>query len=176
MEGLGHWLRRRWYHCQNKKAVAEAELQKLGIPEQQLRSEWAAQIAEQTKPVPRMFYLSLTVFIFTNHGGYKGRSRNKGKQAVEAILALEEGLELQKKTISKLEALLATSDLADAPNLVQQLQDSRQHSSKLEIGLRQKKALLGISEQADLARLKQNSFLRLQMDTLALKQCIRDRL
>jgi hypothetical protein len=109
-------------------------------------------------------------------GGYKGRSKNKGKQAIEAILALEEGLELQKKTISKLETLLVTSDLTDTPNLVQQLQDARQHSSKMETGLRHKKASLGISEQADLVKLKQNSFLRLRMNALALKQRVRDRL
>jgi hypothetical protein len=56
LEGLGNWLRRRWYHCQSKKAAAEAELQKLGIPEQELRSQWAAQIAEQTKAAPRKFF------------------------------------------------------------------------------------------------------------------------
>ena len=71
---------------------------------------------------------------------------------------------------------MVTSDLADAPDLVQQLQDSRQHSSKIESGLHQKRASLGISEQADLAKLKQDSFLRLRMNALALKQRIRDRL
>jgi hypothetical protein len=55
LEALGNWLRRRWYHCQAKKNVANAELEKLDIPEAQLRSEWAAQLKEQTKPVPRMF-------------------------------------------------------------------------------------------------------------------------
>lgn len=115
------------------------------------------------------------VFTFANNGGYTGRSKNKGKQAVEAILALEEALELQRKTISKLEALLVTSDLTGAPNLVQQLQDACQHSCKIEIGLRQKKASLGISEQADLAKLKRDSFLRLRMNALALKQRIQDR-
>jgi hypothetical protein len=70
LEGFGHWLRRRWYHCQDKKAAAEAELKQLGITEQQLRSEWAAQVAEQTKPAPRMFYFNLfTIFAFTYHGG-----------------------------------------------------------------------------------------------------------
>jgi predicted alpha/beta hydrolase family esterase len=56
LEALGHWLRRRWYHCQGKRKAAEAELAKLDIPEAQLRSEWAAQLKEQTKPAPRMFY------------------------------------------------------------------------------------------------------------------------
>lgn len=36
-------------------STAQVELEKLGIPELQLRSEWAAQLKEQTKPAPRMF-------------------------------------------------------------------------------------------------------------------------
>lgn len=55
MEGLGHWLQRRWFACQSKKSIVEAELEKLNISDNLLRSEWAAQVAEQTKPVPRMF-------------------------------------------------------------------------------------------------------------------------
>jgi hypothetical protein len=55
LEGLGHWLQRRWFACQRKKSIAEAELQKLNIPEDLLRSEWEAQVSEQTKPAPRMF-------------------------------------------------------------------------------------------------------------------------
>lgn len=85
-------------------------------------------------------------------------------------------MELQKKTISRLEAQLASNDLTDVANLIQQLQDARQHSSKIEHGLCQKRALLGVSEQADLIKLKQNSFLQLRMNALALKQRIRDRL
>ena len=176
MEGLGHWLRRRWYHCQSKKAVAETELQELGIPEHQLRSEWAAQVVEQTKPAPRMFHFVFANLYSTDYEGYEGRSKNKGKQAVEAILALEEASEMQRKTITKLEALLVTSDLTDTANLVQQLQDARQHSSNIEEGLRRKKAVLGVGEQANLVKLKQDLFLRLRMNALALKQRIRDRL
>jgi hypothetical protein len=84
-------------------------------------------------------------------------------------------LELQKKIISKLETLLM-NDLADVGSVVQQLQDTRQHVSKMEQGLHQKRTLLGVSEQADLVKLKESSFLRLRMNALALKQCIRDRL
>jgi hypothetical protein len=88
---------------------------------------------------------------------------------------LEESLESQKKTISKLEALL-TNDLADVGSVVQQLQDTRQHVSKMEQGLHRKRTSLGVSEQADLVKLKESSFLRLRMNALALKQRIRDRL
>jgi hypothetical protein len=60
LEHLGHWLRRRWYHCQRKKADASAELKRLAIPEQELRSEWAAQVREQTKPAPRGYLFLCT--------------------------------------------------------------------------------------------------------------------
>jgi hypothetical protein len=55
LEALGTWLRRRWHSCQDRKNAADAKLEELGIPEVQLRSEWAAQLKEQTKPAPRMF-------------------------------------------------------------------------------------------------------------------------
>ena len=54
MEGLGHWLQRRWFACQSRKSIAEAELLELNIAEDLLRSEWAAQVSEQTKPAPCM--------------------------------------------------------------------------------------------------------------------------
>ena len=56
LESLGNWLRRRWFYCQEKKHVASAELEQLDVPMVQLRSEWAAQLKEQTKPAPRTFY------------------------------------------------------------------------------------------------------------------------
>ena len=88
-------------------------------------------------------------------------------------MALEEALQIQKKAITKLEALL-TNDLTDVGGVVQQLQDARQHASKIEQGLHQKRVSLGVSEQADLVKLKESAFLQLRMNALALKQRIRD--
>jgi hypothetical protein len=56
MHALGHWLRRRWYHCHANKLAAQAELNKLDILEDTLRKEWAAQVREQTKPAPREYF------------------------------------------------------------------------------------------------------------------------
>lgn len=88
---------------------------------------------------------------------------------------MEQALELQKKAILQLESLL-TNDLADITDVIHQLQDARQHLSKLEQGIHRKRTSLGVSEQADLVRLKENSFLRLRMNALALKQRLWDRL
>ena len=105
-----------------------------------------------------------------------GRSKNKGRQAVQAILVLENALELHKKTVTKLEMTLAENDLHDIIALSEELQDARSHQSRLEQGLRWKKLVLGVSEQADLRKLQNDAFLRLRMNALALKQRLRDRL
>jgi hypothetical protein len=89
---------------------------------------------------------------------------------------LDQSLELQKKAIMNLEARLAREDLDDIVGLSEQLEDARQHQLRLEQGLHRKKMMLGVSEQADLRKLQHNTFLRLRMNALALKQRIRDRL
>jgi hypothetical protein len=105
-----------------------------------------------------------------------GRSKNKGRQAVQAILLLNDALEHQRKAVMKLEARLATDTVDDVGGLSEQLQDARQHQVSLEQGLHRKKTMLGVNEQADLRRLHNDAFLRLRMNALALKQRLRDRL
>jgi hypothetical protein len=67
-------------------------------------------------------------------------------------------------------------DLLDITELSEELQDARTHYSHLEQGLRRKRAELGVSEKENLTRLRNDAFLRLRMNALALKQRIRDRL
>jgi len=55
LHALGHWLRRRWYHCQKNKLAAQAQLDQLDVLEGTLKEEWAAQVKEQTKPPPRKY-------------------------------------------------------------------------------------------------------------------------
>ncbi|KAI0245088.1 hypothetical protein BJV78DRAFT_1141541 [Lactifluus subvellereus] len=59
LDGIGHWLYWRWYHCQQKKQEADGVLAACGVGEDVLRSEWAAQVREQTKPLPRKSTLLL---------------------------------------------------------------------------------------------------------------------
>jgi hypothetical protein len=49
--GFGRWLFRKWMKCQERKREVVSELGRLNIPEDVLRSEWAAQVKEQTKPL-----------------------------------------------------------------------------------------------------------------------------
>ncbi|KAJ8581958.1 hypothetical protein M405DRAFT_868243 [Rhizopogon salebrosus TDB-379] len=81
LHGFGHWLHRRWIHCQAKKNEALDKLQDLDLDEDMLRAEWKAQIVHQTRPSPR-------------------QSSNKAAEAITTILALEKTLESQEASIS----------------------------------------------------------------------------
>ena len=105
-----------------------------------------------------------------------GRSKAKGKQAVQAVLELAESIRLQKHAITKLETTLAQISILDMADLSEQLQDARAHLAHLERGYDRKKNALGIGERANLHKLQQDTFLRLRMNALALKQRLRDRL
>lgn len=105
-----------------------------------------------------------------------GRSKNKGKQAVQAVLVLETSLAHQRKEVEKLEMTLAKGDSFDVSELSQQLDDARTHLALLQQGLPRKRGLLGVDEQQDLRKLQGDSFLRIRMNALALKERIRDRL
>ena len=54
LQGFGHWLHRRWIHCQTKKNGALDTLDDLELDEHMLRAEWKAQVHHQTRPAPRM--------------------------------------------------------------------------------------------------------------------------
>ena len=107
---------------------------------------------------------------------FKGRGKNKGKLAVEAILVLESTIGSQEKTVKNLELALATGDDLDVTELSEQLQDARAHLLRLQQGVRRKRGELGVAEKANLAVLRNDAFLHLRMNALALKQRIRDRL
>src|SRR5882762_6478247 len=107
---------------------------------------------------------------------FKGRGKNKGKLAVEAILVLESTIGSQEKTVKNLELALATGDDLDVTELSEQLQDAHAHLLRLQQGVRHKRGELGVAEKANLAVLRNDAFLCLRMNALALKQCICDRL
>jgi hypothetical protein len=89
---------------------------------------------------------------------------------------LEATLTRQQKEITKLETRLALSESFDLNELSHQLDDACAHLASLERGLHRKRAALGVDDQADLKKLQQNTFLRIRMNALALKERIRDRL
>jgi hypothetical protein len=54
LQGFGHWLHRRWIHCQTKKNGALDSLHDLEVDEHMLHIEWKAQVDHQMKPAPHM--------------------------------------------------------------------------------------------------------------------------
>jgi hypothetical protein len=177
LQTLGRWLSRKWHSCQKKLCEARAELGKHSLSEDTLRTQWTEQVHEQTKPIPRMFSFIQIVFIQSQFL-WPGRSHNKGKQAIEVILTLGKTLDNYNAAIDNLEALL----LDDAQNTIDTVDvDTQLHEYRLKVvkvtkTLQRKKAALGIEDQQNLSRLKQNEYLRVRMNALALKKRIRDRL
>ncbi|OJA10545.1 hypothetical protein AZE42_11907, partial [Rhizopogon vesiculosus] len=81
---FSHWLWRRWGHCQEKKAVAKEGLKMCNIAVEALRQEWKVQVTMQTKPALK-------------------QSKNKGAEAIAAILTLENILEQHCSMVHELE-------------------------------------------------------------------------
>ena len=106
---------------------------------------------------------------------FSGRSRNLGKQAIEAILALEESLDAHKDTTRMLENLLSDGT-GDAVDVGIQLRESRASCTRLTRSIQLKRMALGVPEQAVLQRLKSNIFLRTKMNARAVKWRLRDHL
>jgi hypothetical protein len=107
-----------------------------------------------------------------------GQSRNKGKHAVETILALQKSLESYQKLIRNLESQLLTAGLhsSDSGNPALELEDARAQHELISHSLQRKNAALGVSEQAALRKLINSDFLRIRMNAHALKMKLQDRL
>lgn len=59
---LGEWLARRFASCRTKREEANKWLTQSAVAVEVLRVEWAAQIASQTRPLPRAY----TICSFTS--------------------------------------------------------------------------------------------------------------
>ncbi|KII84699.1 hypothetical protein PLICRDRAFT_117578 [Plicaturopsis crispa FD-325 SS-3] len=159
LHGLGIWLGRRWLQCQRKKADAELRLADIKASDESLRREWAAQVSEQTKLAPR-------------------RSKNKGKIAVEKILALQKSESELKETATALEAqLLGEYDEdVDDGDIAVELSAIRGRIAVLSSNIHSRIRALGANERSNLKRLASNEYVRVRMNARALKKRIRDRL
>jgi len=49
LQFLGHWLAKKWFICQTRKSEALKRLAEIDIAEDVLRTEWAAQVKQQTQ-------------------------------------------------------------------------------------------------------------------------------
>ncbi|KAG2741777.1 hypothetical protein P692DRAFT_20879912 [Suillus brevipes Sb2] len=151
IQGYGHWLHRRWLHCQIKKNAALDGLQDLDVNEDILRAEWKAQIAHQTRP-----------------------SHNKAAEVITTILALEKTLDTHKTSVRKLEMQLYVGAVANVVEFNLQLADARSRHAKIADTLRRRRATLGPQGQADLMTMKNDIFLTIRLNARAVKTHIRD--
>ncbi|KZP02115.1 hypothetical protein FIBSPDRAFT_906147, partial [Athelia psychrophila] len=153
---LGSWLARRWQKCQTMKATAWDALQECSVPIETLREQWALQTKSQTAPMPR-------------------QSKNKGAQAVKAIMALDATIISEREEVSRLQGL--TKDgAADVIAAFDALGSARAYLNGLMARREKHFAALGIAESASLLRLKQSKFLQHRMNALAVKHRMRDKL
>ena len=106
-----------------------------------------------------------------------GQSRNKGQQAIEAILALQKSRDAYKTRISDLERLLCRDGEAfDIVDTNLELDDVRAKVSQLNETIKHRRAALGIDGRKALSKLKSDQYLTAKMNALAVKRRIRDRL
>ena len=148
------------------------------VGEDVLREEWAAQVQEQTKPLPRRLARRCK-YCTALTKRFVGQSRNQALHAVNSILALEKSLALLNENIRSLELQLMGNSFVlstDGTDVPQQLEDSRVQQAQIVDSLRRKRAALGVEEHAHLTLLRQNKFLRIRMNARSLKHRIRDRL
>ncbi|OAX35806.1 hypothetical protein K503DRAFT_696327, partial [Rhizopogon vinicolor AM-OR11-026] len=153
---FGHWLWRRWGHCQEKNTVAEEGLKMCDIAVEALRQEWKAQVTMQTKPAPK-------------------QSKNKGAEAIAAILTLENILEQHHSMVHELE----NSILSGTVNIIDvdlQLLEYRGKCKRIADNIQKCKWGLGVSDQANLKDLWNNAYLHIRMNACAVKTRLRDRL
>ncbi|KAG6904167.1 hypothetical protein DXG01_012127, partial [Tephrocybe rancida] len=159
VEGLGAWLLRRSQHALKKRKAAELILQGCGHQEVLLRAQWDAQVAAQTKPLPR-------------------QSKKAGKDAVNELIRLRKTQSDLKKRVKEYDAIITDVDspLDEYADARTELESVCKKLEELRTRIRRKQAVLGVGDRTRLTNLINNPFLALRMQTLALKQRLRDRL
>jgi hypothetical protein len=94
---------------------------------------------------------------------------------VESILALEQNMKTLRVEVGRMQSMLL--DGCDDAILVEmELQEVQQRVAEVEKRIRSKRRELGVEDELNLLRLKNNAFLRLQMNARALKSRLRERL
>ncbi|KAF9235687.1 hypothetical protein BU15DRAFT_89478 [Melanogaster broomeanus] len=129
----------------------------LDVEESVLRDQWAAQVAYQTAPLAR-------------------QAKNKGEEEINRVLALEKVLEHQQIVIDDLEYQLTVNSVCDVTDLNIRLVEARRKLATTTTLVEKRRAVLGVSDQANLAALKRDVYLQVCMNARALKTRIQERL
>ncbi|KAJ8487070.1 hypothetical protein ONZ45_g14459 [Pleurotus djamor] len=156
---LGSWLSRKQILANEKRDEAEQALRSTGKPVDILRTEWAAQVTEQTKPLSR-------------------QSKDKGKSAVQEALRLMKARDVLRERVGTLQAIIAdlSSDDYDVVDAEASLPRVKASLRKAEDEYNRKCSLLDAQDEQRLRYLIRSPYINLRMNTLAVKTRLRDNL
>lgn len=103
------------------------------------------------------------------------QSKNKGAEAIAAILALENVLEQHRLMVHELEncILSGTMNIID---IDMQLSEYRGKCERVADNIQKRKNSLGVSDQANLKDLRNSAYLRIRMNACAVKTRLRNKL
>ncbi|KAJ7744004.1 hypothetical protein B0H14DRAFT_3097169 [Mycena olivaceomarginata] len=160
LQRLGDWLRRRSLHSRKKCQEAESALAECRVRISVLREQWQLQVIAQTKPLPR-------------------RSKNKGQQAINAILLLRSAVKKQTDYVNRLRAkFLGAAEDADEEADYYQVEFDKADAARAtaEKTLREKERALGVGERRALGKMSHLQYYNARMNARATKRRLRDRL
>ncbi|KAJ7774680.1 hypothetical protein B0H14DRAFT_3095901 [Mycena olivaceomarginata] len=160
LQQMGEWLRRQSLHSRKKRQEAESVLAECRVRISALREQWQLQVVAQTKPLPR-------------------RSKNKGQQAINAILLLRSAVKKQADHVNRLRAkfLVGAEDADEEADYYQVKFDKADAArAKAEKTLREKERALGVGERRALNMMSHIQYYNARMNARATKRRLRDRL
>ncbi|KAG6905254.1 hypothetical protein DXG01_003939 [Tephrocybe rancida] len=169
LENLGAWPLCQSRHALTKQKAAESILQECGKSKTDLQAEWEAQVKTQTKPLPHNCIVIDNVV---------GQSQSAGKDAVKELLQLRETRDGLRKREREYDALIEdeVTPVDEYMEAKVDLELVHVHLQELNTRIQDKQSVMGVNDRARLKNLTNNPFLTAQMNALALKQRLHDRL
>ncbi|KAJ7302004.1 hypothetical protein DFH08DRAFT_919019 [Mycena albidolilacea] len=159
---FGDWIKRRHLHTTRKLREAEKALEECKQSLEVLREQWLLQVQAQTKPLPP--YVA---------------KKNRGEQAVNAVIMLRAAIKTRRMRVSELRDIFLNAVQEDDPDAVMHqaaMGAAEEALSKAEKQLHERETALGIQEHQALRKLGKSTYIRLRMNSRALKRRLRDRL
>ncbi|KAJ7583707.1 hypothetical protein C8J56DRAFT_1005111 [Mycena floridula] len=156
IKSMGAWLSRKYLAMEKCKAENLHELAATSVSEEVLHAQWAAQVADQTRPQPR-------------------RSKKSARQAIERILELRKREELEKEELERLRNSMQTDD-DDEMFIVDEIENCRKSIHELQHQISKCRAVLTSDDKVDLQKLMSDKFIQMKINALSLKTHIRNRL
>lgn len=175
---LGRWLQRKTQQCQARRLEAEEVLTGCGHSDETLRTQWAAQVAAQTKPLPRKYTCTPTYCSRCSLEYAIGQSKHHGKTAVEEAMRLRDNRDVKRRRVRDLEETIV-SPLAQRFEVVaaqSALEEAINMRDKAEAAVGQAEQKLGVHALVQLRQLLNNPFIIARMNALAVKLRLRERL